>query len=339
MNALAMRFSFVPVSLLFLWIFVGGLKAAAPDDLGTPWLVYGNGLAVQTRLEEAVTAYGQGIAAAPNDAALYSARGSALWRLNRRQQALDDLRRSLVLDPSQAALAAWIGQVTGQAPAAAPSQDDLEDQLSTAQGDLESRKLDQALGLFRSGALAAPNDAAWLKGEAETLYAEGRFDEARAVLAKARVLAPNDPDLKRLQDRYFPSGLDADESRGSVWGALWRSALVPGWGQAYNHQKGKAWTVGIVTLGLLAATVATYVATDSAIAHYRSLGPGSDFNAAFSEADDLAIANEVVGISFYTAYAWNVFDAGTHVPASATPAQAALPQPGSARLTLLAWQF
>lgn len=339
MNALAMRFSLVSVSLLFLWIFAGSLKAAAPDALGAPWLVYGNGLAAQNRLDEAVTAYGQGIAAAPDDAALYSARGSALWRLNRRPQALDDLRRSLVLDPSQSALAVWMGQVGAPTPAAAPSQDDLEDQLSTAQGDLESRKLDQALSLFRSGALAAPNDTAWLMGEAETFYAEGRFDEARAVLAKARVQAPDDPDLKRLQDRYFPSGLDTDQSQGSVWGALWRSALVPGWGQAYNHQMGKAWTVGIVTLGLLAATAATYVATDSAIAHYRALGPGSDFNAAFSEADDLAIANEVVGLSFYSAYAWNIFDAGTHVPAAAPPAQAALPRPGSARLTLLAWQF
>jgi hypothetical protein len=95
--------------------------------------------------------------------------------------------------------------------------------------------------------------------------------------------------------------------------------------------------VGLITVGLFAATVATYVATDQAIARYRGLGPNADFNAAFSEADDLAIANEVVGISFYAAYAWNIFDAGTHVPAPPAPAQAAQGPPAS--LTLVAWKF
>ena len=329
--------------LLVTMCLMAALHADPASDIGMRWLVYGKGLSAQNRFPEAIQAFGSGLSAAPNSAALYDVRGLAEWRLGQRTAALQDLRQSLVLDPTQTALSAWLKNLdspTGEAspaPKSSLSEDDLEDQLANAQSALESRALPKALTLFQSGASEAPTDPVWLKGETETLYAEGRFDDARVVLAQARRLAPDDADIKRMQDHYYPSGLDADSSRGSVWGALWRSALLPGWGQAYNRQKGKAWTVGIVTLSLLAATIVTYVATDQAIARYRGLGAGSDFNAAFSEADDLAIANEIVGITFYSAYAWNVFDAGTHVPGPEAPLQSALPRP--ARLTLLAWQF
>jgi tetratricopeptide (TPR) repeat protein len=225
---------------------------------------------------------------------------------------------------------------------ATPSQaeEDREERLSSAEAALEGRDLEQALSLFKEGAAEAPNQAVWLRGEAETLYAQGHFEEARAALDQALSLTPDDPELKRMHDRFYPSNLDTEHAGGSPWGAMLRSMVLPGWGQFYNGQSTKGKLVCAVTLGLLAATAVTYIETDSAIAHYRSLGPSSsqsDFDSSYNTAYDYAVANDILGVCFYSAYAWNVFDAATHAVPPPAPAQSAIPR--KPQLTLLAWQF
>lgn len=53
--------------------------------------------------------------------------------------------------------------------------------------------------------------------------------------------------------------------------ASWRSALLPGWGQAYKQQRIKASTIGVVQLITLAAFVAFAVEADSRKNDYLSI--------------------------------------------------------------------
>jgi tetratricopeptide (TPR) repeat protein len=328
-------------SLLLLVLLLGRVASAADaGDLGRRWAVYGQGLAAQGRGAEAEQAFEKALNLAPGDAAVLRARGQWRWTQGRKDEALADLRGSLAADPSQTALADWLAKAAG--PAAAPVQaapapavDDSE-ALEEARANLESRDFGAVLDAVAEAGAAAKRSADWQRLKAEALYGSARFDEARQALALARQAAPEDAALKALESRYFHDGLAPDQGGGSPWGSLARSAVLPGWGQARNGERRKALWVGTITLGLLAGTVATYVAADQALADYRALGPGtpaSDFDAAFGRADGMAVLNQVLGISFYSAYAYNLFDAASH----ARPAVAA--QAGGLKVTLLAAHF
>jgi hypothetical protein len=157
-------------------------------------------------------------------------------------------------------------------------------------------------------------------------------------LDAARQKDSEDTGLKRLQETYFHDGLQEDRGGGSPWGSLLRSAVLPGWGQVHNGQPRKGFTVGVLTLGLLAATAVTYVSADQAAADYRALGPGTsagDFDAAFSRADGMALTNQAFGICFYSVYAFNLFDAAVQARPAPKPAPAA----AGPRVTLLALSF
>ncbi len=323
-------------SLLVLFLIFSAPLAAAegPADLARRWMVYGQGLAAQGKQAEAGAAFDKALQLQPGDAALLRARGQWHWSQGLREQALSDLRGSLQADPSQAALKAWLER--SQAPAAAPSAGPQDDEaLAEAQALLESRDFAGVLELQQGQGEAAQGSAAWLRLRSEALYGMERFEESAQALQAARALEPEDPALARLAERYHHGGLASDKGGGPILPPLWRSALLPGWGQAYNGQKRKGWALGVITVGLFAATAYTYVATDQALADYRGLGPqasAGDFDAAFARADGLAALNQALGISFYAAYAYNLFDAA----AGARPPAA--PQAGL-RLPLLALSF
>lgn len=319
-----------------------GRSADSAADLGRRWKVYAQGLASQGRQGEAGPAFDKALQFLPGDAQVLRARGQWHWAQGQRDLAFQDLRASLAADPSQSALQAWLATATGGAPAtistpaAVTADTDDADALENAQALLESRDFAGALAA-EAASTQQPRSADWLRLRSEAYYGLGRFDEAQRALAQARALSPQDAALQRLDQQYYHPGLASDQGGGPILPPLWRSALLPGWGQAYNGQTRKAWIMGVLTVGLLAATAYTYVATDQAIADYHALdaqATASDFDSTFGRADGMATLNQALGISFYTAYAYNLFDAGANArPGSPAKIQAGL------RLPVLALNF
>lgn len=330
--------------LVFLGLSSGASSAwAEPVPAGaTSWLAYGHQLYQKSQFNEALAAYQQAAGVNANDAAAQQGMGNALLQLGRQAEALAAYQRSLALKPDNAALAAYVQTLQaslGSATPVASAEDEeaLAEKQQDARSALESRDVDKALTLYNEGAKAAPKDPEWARGQAETLYAQGHFDQARQAMTRARKLAPDNKALKDLEAKYYHAGLEDEAKGGDAFPPLWRSALVPGWGQYYNGQHDKALMIGGVTFGLLAATVFTYFAAGSALDDYHALGAGTsaaDFDAAFSKADGLAIANNAIGLCFYGAYAYNIFDAGAHArPAVSITAQ------GGVRVALAQTQF
>jgi len=327
---------------LSLLLAASALHAETGPELGRRWQAFGQGLAAQGKLTGAAQAFDKAIALDPVSAAAFEARGRFRFKLGRMPEANADLKQAVTLDPSRTALAAWLA--TQEAPAAAPadaaaSKVDHSEDLLEAQTLLDGGDAAAALPLFEKGSLqGATPSSVWGLGRVQALYALGRFNEARVVLAQARAKDPTETVLKRLDERYFHAGLDEDRGGGSPWGAMLRSLVLPGWGQVFNGQRRKGFTVGVLTLGLLGATVVTYVAADQALNDYRALGAGTsaaDFDTAFSRADGMALTNQALGISFYTLYAYNILDAA----AQARPAPVDTRNAAAARVTLLAMSF
>jgi hypothetical protein len=63
------------------------------------------------------------------------------------------------------------------------------------------------------------------------------------------------------------------EAQVSPNGALWRSVVIPGWGQRYKGEKSKGWVLTGLAAGLLGGTVAAYAYDRSAHNAYEGLGP------------------------------------------------------------------
>jgi tetratricopeptide (TPR) repeat protein len=326
--------------LAFVFLFAASFSrpaAAAEASLGRRWMTYGNGLYTQNQFTEALAAYDKGLVAEPGLAALHQGRGNALLKLDRQAEALQAYEKSLALNPANDGLAQYLAQLKA-AGAGAPSADAAQEAgeaLLEGRSLLDERRFDEAVKFYGAPPAGLGNQSAWLQGRAEALYGAGQVQQSRAVMQQALKQDPNNHEAKQWLERYLDPEALNEAGGGSAWPPLWRSALLPGWGQAYNGQKDKALTMGAVTLGLLAGTIGTYMAAGSAYDDYQKLGAGTsaaDFDTAFARADSLALANQIVGVLFYSAYAYNLFDAGTQARG---PIKAAL-RPGGA--VTLAWQ-
>lgn len=113
--------------------------------------------------------------------------------------------------------------------------------------------------------------------------------------------------------------------------ALWRSALLPGWGQYYKEEPYKAFGFGILTLGLVGGFVSSYANYQSALSAYKSSDSTAQilsFGTSESGTIGLLVYNSSQGAKVQlesasgTAsttgglllgiYLWNLFDAGTY---------------------------
>ena len=103
----------------------------------------------------------------------------------------------------------------------------------------------------------------------------------------------------------------------SDWAApAWRSALLPGWGQAYNHQTTKAWVWGGLTWGLLGGVVYSYSQGTQALNDYSAATTAASATARYDDADRWAQTNEIFYALFAASYFWTVLDAGLNAPAT-----------------------
>ncbi len=96
-------------------------------------------------------------------------------------------------------------------------------------------------------------------------------------------------------------------------GAVWRSTLVPGWGQRYKGEKTKGWVfTGIAAAGAL-ASIASYKVSSDARSYYKHLGPGTnpdEFDRADENQVNTAIAFQTLTGATATFWALNIADSG-----------------------------
>jgi tetratricopeptide (TPR) repeat protein len=93
---------------------------------------------------------------------------------------------------------------------------------------------------------------------------------------------------------------------------LWRSAILPGWGQFYNKEPVKGWIIGGLALGALTGTVVTYVIGNAAEQTYLGLGPGlsqDQYDTPYNTWDSMANMNHIFYITFGLVYTYNLIDA------------------------------
>lgn len=127
--------------------------------------------------------------------------------------------------------------------------------------------------------------------------AGARFSvDVRAVsLADGSVLGAAHADLPR--EGLIALSSDAIETRTPAE-AVFRSLAVPGWGQAYNGQTGKAWLVGAAAYTSLATTVGLGVASWASMEAYAALGQGTDaaeFKALREQTGAYAVGASIAG--------------------------------------------
>jgi hypothetical protein len=125
------------------------------------------------------------------------------------------------------------------------------------------------------------------------------------------------------------AGLRAGDLAQTDWVApAWRSALLPGWGQAYNGDEARAWWLGGTTWGLLGGVAVTYAEGIQALHDYDAATSPQQATDRFNSADQWAQANEILYGLFATAYVVTLVDAGLHAKTTSAPRLrvSALPQ-------------
>lgn len=99
-----------------------------------------------------------------------------------------------------------------------------------------------------------------------------------------------------------PSGSGAATKRGeeviSPLGAVWRSTLVPGWGQRYKGEKKKGWIFTGVAAGLLSATALTGLNAKNAQDNYdNEKDPDADYDRLYENAVNSTVIFDAVGLA------------------------------------------
>lgn len=92
-------------------------------------------------------------------------------------------------------------------------------------------------------------------------------------------------------------------------GAIYRSLLIPGWGQHYNREDNKAIAFGAAAGVFAVGALATHLLALKADNDYDGRTAGADFDAAASTAQGYMTARTVLLIALGVTWAYNVVDA------------------------------
>jgi len=180
----------------------------------------------------------------------------------------------------------------------------------------------------KSEALSAYQQAAKLMPQ--SLQAQSRLRLIEAELHPATVAAP--APQPQPQPTTAPAGAAEHSVSGDWFAPLWRSALAPGWGQAYNGQSTKAWLLGGLTWVSFGGVAGTYVMGQQAENDYHAAKTPADALDKYNAAYNLYVANQTFYIVFGLAYTYNLVDAALNAGAHKDLAQA--PSLGGVQLAL-----
>jgi tetratricopeptide (TPR) repeat protein len=184
-------------------------------------------------------------------------------------------------------------------------------------------------------------------GQANCLYLLGRKRDSLGAYLQAQRLMPTSSQVaarvRQVQAELDPPPLApafvqprpsvAAPASASWWSPLWRSALLPGWGQAYNGQANKAWLLGGATWVSFAGVAGSYVLGSQADASYEAATTAGDAVNRYQTAYDYYVINQTFYVVFGLLYASNILDAALNANAPASAARAAMP--GGVQLALL----
>jgi len=92
-------------------------------------------------------------------------------------------------------------------------------------------------------------------------------------------------------------------------GAVFRSLLIPGWGQLYNRQPEKGYTFLAIVGGMGAAAIVMQVLASVTANEYAAAKVGTDFEALASRANGFMIARSSLLIGMGVVWAYNILDA------------------------------
>lgn len=208
------------------------------------------------------------------------------------------------------------------------------------------RDFSTSLELYRKSMALNPQSGNAIWGEANCLYMLGQKqqaldayrqahaaipDQAQITARIAQIEAELQPSLPTLPPVAVVQNLPNVRPNASWFSPLWRSALLPGWGQAYNGQSTKAWLLGGATWGTFAGVVGSYIGGLGALDDYHKTTDPAVAVDKYNEAYGYYTANQTFYILFGFAYIYNIFDAalnaGTHTEQTAyhpAPIQMAL---------------
>jgi tetratricopeptide (TPR) repeat protein len=294
---------------------------AADATLAAKWDAYGQQQYAARQYDAAIQSFSAAARANSGDPVAWRGLGNAFYAKHDYANALKYYKYSLQLTPADSALSQFVSKLTATVAGGGATS-----ALGAAGRFYQAHDYDQAIKQYNTALAENPNSAPAYQGLGNCYYAKG--DRAHAVPAYQRALAldPNNAGLKNFLASYAPAeakqaGVQVAEGPKDWVQPLWRSAVLPGWGQVYNGEPAKGYTVGAVTLGLLAGTVTTYIIGDGARKTYEGLTDlGADYDTPYSTWENMANLNHIFAIGFFTAYTFTLVDTILH----AKPATRAL---------------
>lgn len=288
------------------------------------------------------------MAAALPLAGQWQAYGNQLYQKGDIPGAIAAYQKSLALDSSNQALEDFVTKISAQQSQEStptqsmPDQAALDDLMDDAKNMMGESRFQEALENLKKIIKAAPSDASAYAALGDAYYGLGKVIEARQAYEKSLELDTAQPQVQSFVQNHLPDDVvnAPTLAKGDVnpFSPLWRSALIPGWGQVYNGDSTKGVVLGLTTLGLLAGAAATYLGAAANYQTYSALGPGTsanDFNTAYDNVESWALANHILTVIFYAAYVYNLGDAAAEArPKQTLRASLRLSPDGSPQLAL-----
>jgi tetratricopeptide (TPR) repeat protein len=303
--------AFAVVTASLLWT---SPAQAADAALATKWVAYGQQLYAQQQYDKAVQAFSTAAKANSADPAAWKGLGNALYAKKDYNNALKYYKYALQLNRNDTQLAQFVQRLEANL---AQQGQAASDPVALGNRYYQARQFDQAIQQYNLATQQNPNNDKAYQGLGNSYYAKGNKPQAVAAYKRALQINPGNTQLAAFLARYAPedakaSGVQVATGPKDWTQPLWRSALLPGWGQAYNGDSTKAWIIGGLTVGTLIGTVSTYVIGDGARKEYLGLGAGEDlakFDASYKTWESMAGLNNTLAISFLALYTFNLVDA------------------------------
>jgi tetratricopeptide (TPR) repeat protein len=302
-------------SMLFgsLWM-TSGLQAA-DAALASKWVAYGQKLYAARQYDPAIKAFSTAARANSADPAAWKGLGTAFYAKKDYASALKYYKYSLQLNPHDAALAQFTQKL--QAATASRGGATAGDPFTLAGRYYKARQYDYAISQYNAALTQNPNNAAAYQGLGNSYYAKRDKPNAVKAYQRALQLTPNNTGLRNFLAKYAPEAAAASgvqvASGPKDWGQpLWRSAVLPGWGQFYNGDSTKGWIIGGITDAALIGSVVTYMIGDGARKEYLGYPSGTaqeKFDASYGTWESMANINHIAFLTFFAAYSFGLVDA------------------------------
>jgi tetratricopeptide (TPR) repeat protein len=281
--------------------------AATTSPEAAQWFVAGSRLYYQRQYDQALQDFGQSLKLDNTQAAVYQYVGNCYYQKNQMAYALRYYKYALQLQPNNAALSGLVARLSGA----------QSDPLAQGNALYMAKRYSEALTAYQAVSAANPQNAKAFQCIGNCQYAMGDRVSALASYQQALALNPSNQPLAAFVARLQQSqAVASNPNAPKDWvQPLWRSAILPGWGQFYNDQDTKGLVLGGLAIGLAAATVATDIIGQGAENTYMGLGANlaqSAYDSPYNTWSNMAEINHVCYIAFGAVYVYTLLDAAVN---------------------------